>query len=91
MKILLTLALIGSAISCNAAEWVRAQIVDGPELHQITLKHEAIKSLGMGAMTMPFQVDERVSLKGFKVGDKVRFRVHADGDFLRIDALVHTP
>ena len=91
MKTLLSLVLACAAMSCNAAEWVRARVVDAPQSGQITLQHEAIKSLGMGPMTMPFQVDERVSLKGFKVGDKVRFRAHADGNFIVIDALVHTP
>lgn len=95
MKALWTLALLAVAGTCSAAEWVRAQVVEAPITApgqgQITLKHEAIKSIGMGAMTMPFQVDEKVSLKGFKAGDKVRFQVHVQGESLRIDALEHRP
>jgi Cu/Ag efflux protein CusF len=56
---------------------------------QITLKHEAIKSLRMGAMTMPFLVDDKVSLKTYKVGDRVKFTVRLDGDYAKINALKH--
>jgi Cu(I)/Ag(I) efflux system membrane protein CusA/SilA len=40
----------------------------------IVLKHGEIPNLGMGPMTMAFEVADRKMLKGLKVGDKVRFR-----------------
>ncbi len=38
---------------------------------QVTLKHNAIDNLGMGAMTMSFAVKDKASLKRFKEGDAV--------------------
>lgn len=64
---------------------VRGQIVSLPSpdrpLDDLSIKHEAIPDFkhrdnvvhGMKAMTMPFPVDESVSLDGFEVGDLVRF------------------
>ena len=40
---------------------------------KITLKHGEIKNLGMGAMTMVFQVKDQALLDKVKAGDKVRF------------------
>ena len=40
---------------------------------KITLKHGEIKNLGMGAMTMVFQVKDPAFLDNVKAGDKVRF------------------
>jgi Cu(I)/Ag(I) efflux system periplasmic protein CusF len=42
---------------------------------KIILKHGEIKNLGMGAMTMVFQVNDPALLSQVKAGDKVRFRV----------------
>ena len=41
---------------------------------KITLKHGEIKSLGMPAMTMVFQVKDAALLDSAKAGDKVKFR-----------------
>ncbi|GCB06508.1 copper-binding protein [Ralstonia sp. SET104] len=38
---------------------------------QVTLKHGPIDNLGMDAMTMPFAVKDKASLKNFKEGDTV--------------------
>jgi Cu/Ag efflux protein CusF len=84
------LTLVCAGLSWAEPEWVRGEVVEPPLKGQITLKHEAIKSVRMGAMTMPFLVDERVSLKGFKVGDQVRFTVRVDGHYLKIDQLKQT-
>ena len=46
---------------------------------KITLKHEAIKSLDMPAMTMVFQVSDTAMLDKVKSGDKVRFAATAEG------------
>jgi len=43
---------------------------------QLVIHHEATKN--MESMTMPFAVDEGVSLAGLAVGDKVSFRFEVD-------------
>ena len=83
------LVLVFAALSWAGPEWVRGEIVEPPLKGQVTLKHEAIKSIHMGAMTMPFLVDEKVSLKTFKLGDRVKFTVRVDGEQLKIDDLQH--
>ena len=60
-----------------------------PEKAQVTLKHEAMKSMGMDAMTMPYKVSNAAVLKGFKPGDAVRFTVKMQGDQMLIEALEH--
>lgn len=45
----------------------------------ITLKHEAITSIGWPAMTMAFNVASPDLLKAAKVGDKVKFTLHPAG------------
>lgn len=42
---------------------------------RITLKHEAIASIGMEAMTMAFTAKDPQSLQGLVAGDTVRFTV----------------
>lgn len=50
---------------------------------KVTLRHGAIKSLDMPAMTMVFQVKDRALLDQVREGDKVRFRaVNEDGSFV---------
>jgi len=44
------------------------------------LRHGEIASIGMGPMTMVFEVKDAKLLDQVKVGDKVRFRVEAIGD-----------
>lgn len=88
-QLILPFALACASASWAGPEWVRGEIVEPPLEGQITLKHEAIKSLHMGAMTMPFLVDEKVSLKTFKRGDHVLFTVRMDGHYAKIDALKH--
>jgi Cu/Ag efflux protein CusF len=45
---------------------------------KVTIKHEEIKNLDMGAMTMVFRATKPEQLKGLKAGDKVRFRAESD-------------
>ena len=45
----------------------------------VLLKHEEIANLGMGPMTMGFQVADKKMLKGLKEGDKVRFQAEMIG------------
>lgn len=40
---------------------------------KITLRHGPIPNLGMGAMTMAYQVKDKAMLDGLKDGDAVRF------------------
>jgi Cu(I)/Ag(I) efflux system protein CusF len=74
MKRLLSLLAL-----CAAAAAAFAQSTDG-EVRKIdkaqgklTLKHDAIKSLDMPAMTMVFRVQDAKLLDAVVVGDKVKF------------------
>ncbi|OWW21836.1 hypothetical protein AYR66_22405 [Noviherbaspirillum denitrificans] len=40
---------------------------------KVTLKHGDLKNLGMGPMTMAFQILDQTQLDRLKVGDKVSF------------------
>jgi Cu/Ag efflux protein CusF len=89
-RLIWPLALVCASSSWAGTEWVRGVIVEQPLEKQVTIQHETIKSIRMGAMTMPFLVDEKVSLKTFKVGDHVKFMVQMDGEHhLKITALKH--
>lgn len=87
---ILSLALVCATSVWAAPEWVRAEITKmAPEKAQLTVKHEAIKSMGMDGMTMPYKVTNAAMLQGFKPGDAVRFTVKMQGDAMLIDALEH--
>ncbi|HEX5352700.1 MAG TPA: copper-binding protein [Rhodanobacteraceae bacterium] len=45
----------------------------------VTIKHQAIASIGWPAMTMTFKADPPSLLKNVKVGEKVSFTLHPDG------------
>ena len=82
-----TLALCLAA-HATPAEWVGAKVVTAdPERSRVTLDHEFIKSVNMMPMVMPFKAEKSVDLRGFKAGDKVRFRVVKKVDHLIIDAM----
>ncbi len=87
---ILSLALVCATSVWAAPEWVRGEITKlAPEKAQVTLKHEAMKSMGMDAMTMPYKVTNASVLKGFKPGDTVRFTVKMQGDAMLIESLEH--
>jgi Cu/Ag efflux protein CusF len=87
---ILSLALLCASSSWAAAEWVRAEVVKlSPEKGQITLRHEAIKSTGMDAMTMPYKVMPAITLKNFKAGDQVRFTIKMQGDQMLVESMEH--
>lgn len=66
-------------------EWVKAQVVTvDARRGKVLLKHEAIPSIDMDAMTMPFKVKEAAMLEGIQAGDKVRFSVQVQDDDLLI-------
>jgi Cu(I)/Ag(I) efflux system periplasmic protein CusF len=52
------------------------QKVDGAA-GKITLKHDAVPNLKMGAMTMEWTVKEAAMLSGLKAGDKVKFEAES--------------
>ncbi len=59
---------------------------------KIMLKHGEIKNLGMGAMTMVFQVNDPALLSQVQAGDKVRFRAEQiKGAFVVMSMEKHTP
>lgn len=94
MKNFLAFAVLACAASAWAApqqqpqQWTAARIVKiEPDKARVTLKHQPIKSIGMEAMTMPFKVEQGVTLAPFKVGDKVRFTVVMRDEHLLIDAM----
>jgi Cu/Ag efflux protein CusF len=87
---IVSLALLCATSVWAAPEWVRGEITKlSAERAQVTVKHEAIKSMGMDAMTMPYKVSNAALLKGFKPGDAVRFSTRMQGDVMLIDALEH--
>ncbi len=47
---------------------------------KVTLRHGELANLGMPAMTMTFSARDKSMLKGYKVGDKVRFRADQSAD-----------
>jgi Cu/Ag efflux protein CusF len=57
------------------------------EGRKITLKHGPIASLGMGGMTMSFDVKDPALLDRVKVGDKVRFKAAESGGQLVVTEL----
>ena len=79
----LVAALLGLAASTQAAspaddkgEVVKAEVVKvDAGRGKVTLKHAAIKSIKMEAMTMPFKVRDAAMLEALKAGDKVTFSV----------------
>ncbi len=76
-------ALLSLAASTHAAspadgkpEVVKAEVVKvDTGRSKVTLKHAAIKSIKMAAMTMPFKVKDAAMLEALKAGDKVIFSV----------------
>ena len=88
------LAAITLAVSLLASSAVLAQdaMVAGEvkkvdeTAKKITLKHGAIKNLGMeeDGMTMVFKVQDPAMLKQVKVGDKVQFTAERGSDGIAI-------
>lgn len=68
--------MTGSAQSATGAGEVRKIDLEN---RKVTLKHEAMKDMGMPAMTMVYPVADASVLRNIKVGDKVRFRAATAG------------
>ncbi|MDB5890265.1 MAG: transporter [Polaromonas sp.] len=80
MAPLLLAAWVASSHAAGPAsdktEVVRAQVVRvDAQRGDIILRHEAINSIAMGAMTMPFKARDRAMLAPLKAGDRVTFSV----------------
>jgi Cu/Ag efflux protein CusF len=87
-RFILSLALVCATSVWAAPDWVRGEITKlSAEKAQLTVKHEA--SMGMAAMAMPYKVKNAEVLKGFKVGDAVRFTTGKPGESMLIDTLEH--
>jgi Cu/Ag efflux protein CusF len=77
----LTAAVIALTLFVSSATFAQEAMVNGEvkkideTAGKITLKHGAIKNLGMDedGMTMVFRVQDPAMLKQVKVGDKVQF------------------
>lgn len=84
--------LLLTSLSWATPDWTKAQIVKvEPERHRIVLKHERIQSIDMDAMTMLFDTAPKLNLKGYKVGDQVRFQVRINDGALEVVALEKAP
>jgi len=58
----------------NAAPLVAGEVKKVDEsAAKVTIKHDAIPNLDMGAMTMVFKAGDGVALKDVKPGDKIKF------------------
>lgn len=68
----------------DSAYIVEGTVVKVSADDEVILDHKAIEGLGMGPMTMPFQVRDPDLLEGLEPGHKVlaRFEVEPDGGFL---------
>ena len=85
---LLAALACASTVWAAPPDWTRAEVVKvDPERSRVILKHELIKSIGMEPMTMPFKAGDKVDLKRFKEGDKVRFTVSNKDDHLVVDGM----
>jgi Cu(I)/Ag(I) efflux system periplasmic protein CusF len=69
----------------HSTGWVHGEVVkiDKPRKH-ITIKHDAIESIGMEAMTMPFKAKRPALLNKVKVGDHVKFELEVLNDELSL-------
>jgi Cu/Ag efflux protein CusF len=68
-----------AAAASASPEWVNAEITKlDLAKKRVTLKHGAIASVKMDAMTMPFKLKDTALLDGYKVGDKLQVVVKED-------------
>ena len=78
MKKLLTVSALLAAVfsaSASATEMTSGLVkkVDEKQM-KVTIKHEPLKNLDMGAMTMVFAVKDAAMLPKFKQGAKIEFK-----------------
>ena len=83
----LALSLFASSAAFAQEAMVNGEVKKVDETaNKITLKHGAIKNLGMdeAGMTMVFRVQDPAMLKQVKVGDKVKFTAERGSDGIAI-------
>jgi len=70
------------------SDWVDGEVrrVDR-EQGRVTLRHEEIRALDMPPMTMVFHASDARQIESLAAGDRVRFRVVAEGSRYRITAI----
>ena len=91
-KFVFGILFLSCSIVWAVPDWTKAQVVKvEPERHRIVLKHEAIKNIGMDAMTMLFDASPKLDLKNYTPGDPVRFQVRIMDGVLEVIALEKTP
>ncbi|KZD21200.1 copper-binding protein [Tardiphaga robiniae] len=84
---ILSLSLVASSAVFAQDAMVNGEVKKVDETaKKITLKHGAIKNLGMDedGMTMVFKVQDSAMLKQVKVGDKVQFTAERGSDGIAI-------
>ena len=88
----LAVALALSAPFVSASEFADGEVrrVDA-ETRKLTLRHGPIANLGMGPMTMVFQVADPRLLEGLKPGDRIRFRAERVGGQFTVVAVEPAP
>jgi Cu/Ag efflux protein CusF len=83
----LALTLVASSAAFAQDAMVNGEVKKVDEAaRKITLKHDAIKNLGMDedGMTMVFKVQDPAMLKQVKAGDKVQFTAERGSDGIAI-------
>lgn len=76
------------AAAAASGDWANGLIrrVD-PANNRLTIQHEEIKSLDMPPMTMVFTVRDARTLDGLTAGDRIEFRVIAEGNRYVVTAI----
>lgn len=83
-------AMHGKTASAERGELTRGRVVSiEPQRRRVTLQHEAIESVGMAAMTMPFAWVPALPMPDLEPGDEVRFSI--DPETMQIDHLELAP
>lgn len=83
-------AMHGNAAPAERGELTRGRVVSiEPQRRRVTLQHEAIESVGMAAMTMPFAWAPALPIPDLEPGDEVRFSI--DPETMQIDRLELAP
>ena len=88
----LAVSALALSLLCPSAVFAQDAMVNGEvkkvdeTAKKITLKHGAIKNLGMDedGMTMVFRVQDPAMLKQVKVGDRVKFTAERGSDGIAI-------
>ena len=92
MKTIRTLAAL-ALLASSAAGFAAPAMADGEirkvdkEASKLTIRHGALKDLGMPPMTMVFRVQDQAMLSQVAAGDKVRFSAARVAGALTVTAI----